>query len=420
MSGQQQIFAINGLIDTNKSVWKNAETIASAAASWITWDPFTFEYGVVINRPGSSIRSFNDDNIVGAITITETPMENIYNACEVRYPNRDIRDRVDYIRYDEPVAARFDNEPENRLTIEFDIVNEQIQADVIAITELKQNRQNKTISFTTDFTNLDLAPGDIVDVTNELWDFDQTLFRIVELTQTDTVDGEIFLDVIAVEYNSEVYNYTGLNRFSRSVSTGIPSLANNAAVQTVSDQTTGVQVGRALETDAGKTAISNGGVPLYSSFQSGFSTTALDTALNSGQNFGAFIEITKPEAGSTYKLLQISFEGPQAIVDYDTVINGTAVSRTYQGAVPLIVELQYSADGITYVPIQQRFFEWSGNTGVFTVVDGAQGFYQILAEKTDTLDLNQEGSSATVTINTVATISAPGGDAATINFLILE
>lgn len=420
MSSQQQIFAINGLIDTNKSVWQNAETIAAAAASWITWDPFTFQWGVVINRPGVSTRSFTDDNIVGAITLTETPMENLYNACEVRYPNRDIRDRVDYIRYDEPVADRFDNEPENRLTIEFDIVNEQIQADVIAITELKQNRQNKTISFTTDFTNLDLAPGDIIDVTNSYWGFEGELFRIVELTQTDTTDGEIYVDVVAVEYNSEVYNYNGLNRFSRSVSTGIPSVVNNAAVRTVSDQTTGVQVGRALETDEGKTAITNAGVPVYNSFQSGFSTTALDSTLNSGSTFGSTLLVEKPDPAGVYKLIQISFEGPQADVNYTTYINGVATNRQYSGAVPLQVELQYSADGVTYSPIQQRFFEWSGNAGVFTVVDAAQGYYRILAAKTDTIDLDQDGPNATVTIGTVATIAAPGGDAATINFLTLE
>lgn len=420
MSGQQQIFSINGLIDTNKNIWQNAETIAAAGASWLTWDPFTFQWGVVINRPGTSIRSFTDDNIIGSLTITETAFEDSYNSCEVKFPNRDIRDRKDYIRYDEAVADRFDNEPDNKLTIEFDIINEPIHADVIAITELKQSRQNKTISFTTDFQNLDLAPGDIIDVTNTFWDFNAKLFRIIEITQTDTTDGEIFVDIIAIEYSSAVYNYNDLTRLERTVSTDIPSEINNTGVRNVSDQTRGVQVGRSLQTDEGKTAITNAGVPVYASFQSGFSTASLDSTLNNNQQFGSTLQVTKPEAGSTYKLIQISFEGPQAIVDYDTVINGTAVSRTYQGAVPLVAELQYSVDNITYAAIQQRFFEWSGNAGVFTVVDAAQGFYRIVAEKTDTLDLNQEGSSATVTINTVATIAAPGGDAATINFLTLE
>lgn len=420
MSSQQQIFSINGLIDTNKNIWQNAETIAAAGASWLTWDPFTFQWGVVINRPGTSIRSFNDDTIIGSLTVTETAIEDQYNSCEVRFPNRDIRDRKDYIRYDESAFERYDNEPDNKLTIEFDIVNEPIHADVIAITELKQSRQNKTISFSTDFQHLDLAPGDIIDITNNLWDFNNKPFRIIEITQTDTADGEIFLDIIAIEYSDEVYNYNDLTRLERTVSTDIPSEINNASVRTVSDQTTGIQVGRALGTNAGKTAISNGGVPLYSSFQSGFSTTALDSTLNNNQTFGSTIQITKPEAGSTYKLLQISFEGPQATVNYTVSIAGTTVSRNYIGAVPLAVELQYSTDNVTYAPIQQRFFEYTGNTGVFTVVDGAQGFYRIIAQKTDTLDLDQEGSSPVVTIGTVETTAAPGGDAATINFLVLE
>jgi hypothetical protein len=198
-------------------------------------------------------------------------------------------------------------------------------------------------------------------------------------------------------------------------------VVNNAAVRTVSDQTTGVQVGRALETDEGKTAITNAGVPVYSSFQSGFSTASLDSTLNtSGAVFGSILQVTKPEAGSTYKLIQISFEGPQADVNYTTYINGVATNRQYSGAVPLQVELQYSTDNATYTAIQSRFFEWSGNAGIFTVIDGAQGYYRIVASKSDTLDLDQDGPNATVAIGTVATIAAPGGDAATINFLTLE
>lgn len=421
MSGQQQLFTINGLVDTNKSVWKNLEALAGASAAYVTWDPYIFKYGVVINEPGTSTRSFTDDNIIGAISVTETPFDELYNSCEVRFPNKDIRDRMDTIRFDEPVADRFDLEPENRLDIQYDFVNDPIQADVIAITELKQSRVNKTVQFTTDFTNMDLAAGDIIDITNELFDWSAKVFRIVEITQTDTPEGQIIIDIVAIEYDSEVYNYNNLTRYSRVLDIGVPfNIKNNTQVETTKDETTGTQVGRALATDTGKAAITAGGVPVYNSLDSGFTTTQVDTQLNGGSNFGSILNTT------ALKNLQIVVEGPQATVDYDVYIDEVQVSRQYVGAVPIGITVSYSTDNVTYTNIKQVYKEWTGNSHVFNITDASAGYYRVQLESVDTLVLDQDTpasvttNQATVSITNIASSAQPGGDAATISFITLE
>ena len=421
MSGQQQLFTINGLVDTNKSVWKNLEALAGASAAYVTWDPYIFKYGVVINEPGSSTRSFTDDNIIGAISVTETPFDELYNSCEVRFPNKDIRDRMDTIRYDEPVADRFDLEPENRLDIQYDFVNDPIQADVIAITELKQSRVNKTVQFTTDFTNMDLAAGDVIDITNDLFDWSAKLFRVVEITQTDTPEGQIIVDIVAIEYDSEVYNYNNLTRYSRVLDIGVPfNIKNNTQVETTKDETTGTQVGRALATDTGKAAITAGGVPVYNSLDSGFTTSQVDTTLNGGSNFGSILNTT------ALKNLQIVVEGPQATVDYDVYIDEVQVSRQYVGAVPVGITVAYSTDNVTYNNIKQVYKEWTGNSHVFNITDASAGYYKVQLESVDTLVLDQDTpasvttNQATVSITNIASQAQPGGDAATISFVTLE
>lgn len=421
MSGQQQLFTINGLVDTNKSVWKNLEALAGASAAYVTWDPYIFKYGVVINEPGTSTRSFTDDNIIGAISVTETPFDELYNSCEVRFPNKDIRDRMDTIRYDEPVADRFDLEPENRLDIQYDFVNDPIQADVIAITELKQSRVNKTVQFTTDFTNMDLAAGDVIDITNDLFDWSAKLFRVVEITQTDTPEGQIIVDIVAIEYDSEVYNYNNLTRYSRVLDIGVPfNIKNNTQVETTKDETTGTQVGRALETDVGKAAITAGGVPVYNSLDSGFTTSQVDTTLNGGSNFGSILNTT------ALKNLQIVVEGPQATVDYDVYIDEVQVSRQYVGAVPVGITVAYSTDNVTYNNIKQVYKEWTGNSHVFNITDASAGYYKVQLESVDTLVLDQDTpasvttNQATVSITNIASQAQPGGDAATISFITLE
>ena len=422
MSGQQQLFTINGLVDTSKTVWQNLEELAGASAAFVTWDPYTFQYGVVINQPGVSIRSFTDDNIIGAINLTETPFDELYNSAEVRFPNKDIRDKTDTIRYDPPAADRYDFEPDNKLSIQFDFVNDPIQADVIARTELKQSRINKTISFTTDFQQLDLAPGDIIDLTQLYWGWTAKLFRIVEITQTDTNAGEIYVDIVAVEYDADVYNYNDLSRYERTVSTGVPAVKNNAAVQIKNDEGLGDQVGRALETDQGRTAIAAQGVPIIAVENFGYSTSTLDSVLNGAASFGAVIQLATSSGGA--KLMQIALEGPQAAVNYTTYIDEVSTARQYIGSVPLYVRVEFSADNITYNLLSERYLEWTSNITSFNLTNITNGFFKITAVKTDTLVLDQDdgvaGVGATLAIGTVATSAAPSGDAAQISFIVLE
>jgi len=418
--GQQQIFTINGLVDTNKTVWQNLEELAGASAAYVTWDPYTFKYGVVINQPGTSIRSFNDDNIIGAISITETPFDELYNSAEIRFPNKDIRDKTDTILYTQPPAERFDSEPDNKLSIQFDFVNDPIQADVIARTELKQSRVSKTISFTTDFQQLDMAPGDIIDLTNPYWGWDAKLFRIVEITQTDTVQGEIFVDIVAVEYDVDVYNYNDLTRLERTVNTGVPAVKNNAAVQTKSDEVLGTQVSRATVQDA--TGTQTTAFPKLANYEVTQTTTVLDTKLNSATPYGSILTLDAVSGGA--KLLQIMIEGPTAVVDYTTYIDEVSTARQYTGSVPLFVQVEYSVDNVTYSLIGQRFLEWTNNTTSFNFTDVDNGYYRVSCSKTDTLVLDQDDGAAnigsTVAIGTVATIATPTGYGAKETYIILE
>ena len=85
-SGAQTLadrYQINGLIDTAQPVMKNIEKIASATASWLSYDIHEGKWGVVINSSGTSIASFNDTNILGNITVSGTGLKDLYNSVKV-------------------------------------------------------------------------------------------------------------------------------------------------------------------------------------------------------------------------------------------------------------------------------------------------------------------------------------------------
>ena len=186
-------FAINGIIDTSKPVMQNMNTLASAAGSWVTFDVNAGLWSVVINQPGTSVKSFTDSNIIGALTISNTGLTELYNSVQLEFPHKDLLDRVDTITFSIPEVNRYANEQDNVLNFEFDCVNDPVQAELLAARELKQSRVDKVIQFSTDFTSLGLKAGDLIDVTSTIYGFNEKLFRILSISEDDGQNGEIVL-----------------------------------------------------------------------------------------------------------------------------------------------------------------------------------------------------------------------------------
>ncbi len=246
MTSAQSRFTINGYLDTNKTVLENMEELASAASSWVSFDNSIGKWSVVINKTGSSVFSFTDDNIVGAIDVTETAFDEMYNSVEVQFPHRDLLDQRDWVKVSLPLASRLPNEPDNMLTIQSTVINDPIQAEQIAVTELKQSRVNKIAEFSSDFTSLGLTAGDIIDITNTEYDWTNKLFRIISVSEEDDDEGNIVLRYTCLEYDADVYNYGDLTRFERTRATGIKPKLINTDIDTSDDVATGIDLGRLL------------------------------------------------------------------------------------------------------------------------------------------------------------------------------
>jgi hypothetical protein len=225
------IFTINGAIDTNKSVMQNMQTLANACGSWITYDINQGKWAVVINQAGSSIKSFTDSNIIGSINIRGTGVFELYNKVELEFPNKDILDRRDVTSFSIPNEERFPNEFDNTLNFGFDCINNPVQAELLAVRELKQSRIDKIIEFRTDFSSLGLKAGDLIDVTSTMYGFSNKLFRILSISEEDADDNQIVLNITAFEYDSSIYDTTGLERQSRTIDNGIISRCANTAIR---------------------------------------------------------------------------------------------------------------------------------------------------------------------------------------------
>jgi hypothetical protein len=232
-------FTINGVVDTNKPVYQNMNTLATASGCWITFDVNQGKYAVVINQAGASVKSFTDDNILGSITVSGTGITELYNSVQVDFPHKDLLDQNDTIVYSIPTANRFANEQDNILNFQLDCVNDPVQIERLAVRELKQSRIDRVIRFRTDFTSLGLKAGDIIDVTASMYEFTAKKFRILSISEEDGDDNALALSITAFEYDESIYDFTGLTREERSVSTDIRDKSCNPTT-TSSDNEAGL------------------------------------------------------------------------------------------------------------------------------------------------------------------------------------
>ena len=245
------LFEINGVIDTSKSVLENMNLICEATNAWMTFDIHQGKWAVVINTTGSSVASFTDTNIVGGISLSSTSLTEVYNSAEMEFPHRDLRDEPDYVRVSVNSGDRYPNEPDNVLSMSSQLVNNQAQAQIIASVALKQSRMDKVINFSADYSYIGLKAGDLIDITSTVYGFTNKVFRITSITEEDTEQGIIQVNITALEYDSSVYSTAGLTITPRQRDTSIVAKPLNSTIQNIEAQ-------QGLKLDLSATAAASG------------------------------------------------------------------------------------------------------------------------------------------------------------------
>lgn len=200
-------YACNGVIDTSKPVWKNIENIANSAGSWVTYDSTTGKYEAVVNQAGTSAHSFTDTNIIGAIKVNGTGINELYNSVEVQFPLTDVKDSSDYVTATTPSVDLKQDEPDNKLSLTYPLVNNPLQAIRLGLLELKQSRVDLIVEITTDFHENDVKAGELIDITNDIFGWTNKIFRVLQVKEVDN-SKDLLYTITALEYDADVYTIT--------------------------------------------------------------------------------------------------------------------------------------------------------------------------------------------------------------------
>ena len=213
-------YRINGTLNTSDGVLANMEKLANSAASWISFDMFTGKWDVVINKEEAVSATFDDSNIIGSIQLNILGLKDMYNSVEVQFPHSDLNGQKDYIRISIPTIDRLPGEPDNCLTINYDLLSDPVQAQFLGLVELKQSRLDKTIVFRADYSKINIPAGAVIAVTNTTFGWTAKQFRIVTVKEISDNDA-LHTEITAIEYDANTYSTDDLYRYIRSNASGI-------------------------------------------------------------------------------------------------------------------------------------------------------------------------------------------------------
>lgn len=238
-------YQMNGVISTGDTVKNSMEKITQSASAWTTFDYSQGQWKLLNNRAASvgeleTAFEFNDDNILGEVGITATNLEDLYNYLEVEFASRKIRDQNDYFKGAIDESELNDLEPPNTLNLRLEMVNNALHAARVGLIELKQSRVDKIITFNADYSAIQCEAGEVVKITNEVYGFTDKLFRITKIREVEGDDGNITVEITALEYNSTIYTDEILTDSADTPGSGIPSFGGSATLPPPSQPTVAI------------------------------------------------------------------------------------------------------------------------------------------------------------------------------------
>jgi hypothetical protein len=392
MSTFSSSFQINGIIDTNQSVYKNIQSLATASGCWFTFDIQTGLWSVIINRTGTSVASFNDSNIIGNLNVNGKGIRELYNKVVVEFPHEDILNENDFTEYEIPSGDMFPNEMPNTLNFKVDLVSKPEHAQRLALQELKQSRVDKVIQFRTDFSELGLKAGDIIDVTSSMYDFSAKLFRVTEITEEDGDDNNIALGVTALEYDADVYDYADVFREVRARANGIIVKTINTATKTEDDKSMSTQLARMLAASA-VTGLINAAFTRNPT--TGVLTQALTNKTAGQAAQDAFSDSARADVLKKIKEPPVTISGATSVCEGANLVLTIAVDAGCACMLDLTTyEFSYTITGVQAADITPFPLTGKTKTGTMTIPIASDA-----SAETETLTITIGSASKAVTIN---------------------
>lgn len=237
-SATQVRYRINGVIDTAQPVLDNIEKIVTACDCWLAFQATTAQWMPIINKSETAAFAFNDSNIIGSLKVSMTDLMTNINQIEASFPFKGNKDQPEYV-YKELTSGLYINEPENKVNVTFDLVNDSVQAQYLANRILLQSRDDIIVSFDAAYPCIQVNVGEVVSITNSDYGWSSKLFRVMKVSEAALADGNLGARFELVEYSDSVYTTPSITQYGTVSSTNYlpaPEYFSALSAPTVGDQ----------------------------------------------------------------------------------------------------------------------------------------------------------------------------------------
>jgi len=231
----QARYRINGVLDAGQTVLSNIDRIMSACDSWMTYNAALGQWSIVINKAETASYAFTDNNIIGDIRLSATDITSSINQVEARFPFKENRDQASFVNLQTPSGLLYPNEPVNKYSITYDLVNDSVQAQYLANRLLEQAREDLIVSFNTTYYGIQVDAGNVVSVTNADYGWSSKLFRVIKVNEASLPDGSLGARLELTEYNAQIYDDQNITQFTPVPNSGLsaPSYFSSLAAPSV-------------------------------------------------------------------------------------------------------------------------------------------------------------------------------------------
>ena len=202
-----KIFECNAVLQTDETLFDNIEKMLMGCRGFLPYSQG--KYGLIIDKSRSSVFAFDQETIVGGISIAGETKENKFNRVLVKFANPDVDYQPDQAVWpaggssEETALLAEDNGTLLVEEVTLDTVTNYYAARDLARVILKRSRNALRTSFQATSEALQLTVGDVVTVTHSTPGWSAKPFQVETIAMN--YDGTCSVNLL--EYDSTIYTY---------------------------------------------------------------------------------------------------------------------------------------------------------------------------------------------------------------------
>ena len=175
------LFDCNAVINTNKKIIDNVKVFLKGMRGLMPYVQGKFK--LIIENSGTATFTLNEDNIIGGIKLESERKNEKYNRVLINYINPDKNYQADTVVYPETDAEHqtlktADGGFLQEANVTLDTISSPYQALEFGKIILNRSRNNLKLSLRANYQALDLAIGDIINVTSTVLGMTDKPFRV--------------------------------------------------------------------------------------------------------------------------------------------------------------------------------------------------------------------------------------------------